>query len=156
MTGNFSFINGHICLLTPLRSTFRLLVKPPAQQRTNSSNMKFLHFLNFLGDNFGLPGSGSETWPAIVFVSTSGKGAAFSFGGPVDQLSIKTPNLKCRLVGIFDPSCELVPLMYLWSMLTGGGGVGLYGEYSIYRSYTLCIWPDSEHTKLLYQKSLNR
>ncbi len=32
-------------LLNPLQMTFRLQEKSPAQQRTNSSNMKFLHFL---------------------------------------------------------------------------------------------------------------
>jgi hypothetical protein len=73
-------------------------------------------------------------------------------------------------VGIFDPSCELVnlwtpltfslvrlppPRFSVWistglffiQCVTGGGG-----DWVVCRamSYTLCIWPDSEPTKLLY------
>ncbi len=42
--------------------------------------------------------------------------------------------------------------MYSYIVLKGwgGGGRGSVCVESIYRGYTLCIWPDSEPTKLLY------
>jgi hypothetical protein len=77
-------------------------------------------------------------------------------------------------VGIFDPSCELAPpqtfsLVHLpppfpvW-ISTGhvfnctvchSSGRGSGCVESIFRSYTLCIWPDSEPTKLLYRPKKN-
>ncbi len=76
-------------------------------------------------------------------------------------------------VGIFVPSCEILPLylshwfpspfpcvnMYrstvrIYTVCNGGGGEGGIGlcvqHILLYMSCTLCIWPDSEPTKLLY------
>jgi hypothetical protein len=67
-------------------------------------------------------------------------------------------------VGIFDPSCEIAPLYLLsssppplscvnkyrsivYSLYRGGDRGGSGCVESIYRCYTMCIWPD---TKLLY------
>ncbi len=94
----------------------------------------------------------------------------------MDKIILKTKNPKCRLywryivshVGIIDLSCELAPLLpshcftsslpcvnkyrdtYVFiQCVTMGWGRGLGCLESICRSYTLCIWPDSEPTKLL-------
>ncbi len=109
----------------------------------------------------------------------------FVIGWVIDQITIKRPCPKCRLYwcliefidwrysrhDYIDPSCKLAPLYLLSSSPTllpcvnkyrsstfyrvcnGGGGV--YVE-SIYRRNTLCIWPDSESTKLLYTVYLTR
>jgi hypothetical protein len=46
--------------------------------------------------------------------------------------------------------CECVQgYLFIQCVTTGGGRVSSCVE-SIYRSYTLCIWRDSETTKLLY------
>ncbi len=72
------------------------------------------------------------------------------------MLVFSTPLLKyCSsnlLTGSPLPPPPLPRSMYLYVQCDRRGeGIGLCGDHTVYKSYTLCIWPDSEPTKLLYR-----
>ncbi len=88
----------------------------------------------------------------------------------MDQITIKIPNPICRLYWFLKGCClaltfSLVhlPPFPVWKSIgvcihtvcNGGGGRGSGCVESIYKSYTLCNWPDSKPTKLLYHRKQN-